>query len=95
MPFIVLLYIPIVSDIFSWNTISFLRANRLGCINQKWPDLYGHYREAKLAQIKHHWWWKANRIFNELKVTKNYKGRSRKVLTYTFKIYINKLNFIS
>lgn len=50
------------------------QANRLGCINAKWPDLYGHYREAKFSQTKHHWWWKANRIFNELRVTKNYNG---------------------
>ena len=53
----------------------FSRAERLGCINAKWPDLYGHYREAKFTQTKHHWWWKANRIFNELRVTKTYNGK--------------------
>ena len=51
------------------------RAERLKCTNAKWPDLYGHYREAKFTQTKHHWWWKANRIFNELRVTKNYNGK--------------------
>lgn len=47
----------------------------MGCVNSKWPDLYGHYREAKFTQTKHHWWWKANRIYNELRVTKNYDGK--------------------
>ena len=51
------------------------RAERMGCVNSKWPDLYGHYREAKFTQTKHHWWWKANRIYNELRVTKNYDGK--------------------
>jgi alpha-1,6-mannosyl-glycoprotein beta-1,2-N-acetylglucosaminyltransferase len=50
------------------------QAERLGCINSKWPDLYGHYREAKFTQTKHHWWWKANRIFNELRATMYYNG---------------------
>ena len=49
-------------------------ARKIGCINAEWPDTYGNYREAKLSQIKHHWWWKANRVFNELDVTKNYTG---------------------
>lgn len=26
------------------------------CQNAKHPDLYGHYREAKFTQTKHHWW---------------------------------------
>ncbi|KAK4303769.1 hypothetical protein Pmani_024241 [Petrolisthes manimaculis] len=26
-------------------------------------DSYGHYREAPFTQIKHHWWWKINRVF--------------------------------
>merc|ERR1711997_622635 len=50
------------------------QAQRLKCLNADWPDLYGHYREAKFTQTKHHWWWKANRIFNELRVTKSYNG---------------------
>ncbi|KAJ8983319.1 hypothetical protein NQ317_010858 [Molorchus minor] len=40
------------------------------CNNALYPDLYGHYREAKFTQTKHHWWWKANRVFNQLEVTK-------------------------
>lgn len=44
------------------------------CINAEHPDLYGHYREAKFTQTKHHWWWKANRVFDQLSVTKNHIG---------------------
>ena len=61
--------------IISNNYYLMFRAERMGCVNSKWPDLYGHYREAKFTQTKHHWWWKANRIYNELRVTKNYDGK--------------------
>ncbi|KAK6621460.1 hypothetical protein RUM44_001267 [Polyplax serrata] len=44
------------------------------CINARWPDLYGHYREAKFTQTKHHWWWKANRVFTQLGVTRHHTG---------------------
>uniref|UniRef100_A0A1B6CUN7 Alpha-1,6-mannosyl-glycoprotein 2-beta-N-acetylglucosaminyltransferase n=1 Tax=Clastoptera arizonana TaxID=38151 RepID=A0A1B6CUN7_9HEMI len=44
------------------------------CINALTPDLYGHYREAKFTQTKHHWWWKANRLFNQLDVLKHHTG---------------------
>ncbi|KAG5899452.1 hypothetical protein JTB14_015305 [Gonioctena quinquepunctata] len=44
------------------------------CNNALYPDVYGHYREAKFTQTKHHWWWKANRIFNQLEVTRNHTG---------------------
>jgi hypothetical protein len=44
-------------------------------VNADWPDLYGHYREAKFTQTKHHWWWKANRVFDQLKATKRYNGK--------------------
>jgi len=50
------------------------QAQRLKCLNADWPDLYGHYREAKFTQTKHHWWWKANRIFDQLRVTKSHDG---------------------
>ncbi|KAH8383288.1 hypothetical protein KR009_007721, partial [Drosophila setifemur] len=44
------------------------------CNNALYPDLYGHYREAKFTQTKHHWIWKANRVFNELEVTRYHTG---------------------
>lgn len=46
----------------------------MGCTNAEHPDLYGHYREAKFTQTKHHWWWKANRVFDQLTVTRNHTG---------------------
>ncbi|XP_011352250.1 alpha-1,6-mannosyl-glycoprotein 2-beta-N-acetylglucosaminyltransferase isoform X2 [Ooceraea biroi] len=50
------------------------QALNLKCTNAKHPDLYGHYREAKFTQTKHHWWWKANRVFDQLLVTRNHTG---------------------
>ncbi|KAL5283248.1 MGAT2 family protein [Megaselia abdita] len=44
------------------------------CINALHPDLYGHYREAKFTQTKHHWWWKANRVFDQLEITRYHTG---------------------
>ena len=55
--------------------VLFSRAQRLKCANADWPDRYGHYREAKFTQTKHHWWWKANRIFDQLRVTRNHNGK--------------------
>nr|XP_031847454.1 alpha-1,6-mannosyl-glycoprotein 2-beta-N-acetylglucosaminyltransferase [Nomia melanderi]XP_031847455.1 alpha-1,6-mannosyl-glycoprotein 2-beta-N-acetylglucosaminyltransferase [Nomia melanderi]XP_031847456.1 alpha-1,6-mannosyl-glycoprotein 2-beta-N-acetylglucosaminyltransferase [Nomia melanderi] len=46
----------------------------IGCVNAKHPDLYGHYRESKFTQTKHHWWWKANRVFDQLSITRNHTG---------------------
>lgn len=44
------------------------------CNNALHPDSYGHYREAKFTQTKHHWWWKANRVFDQLDVTRHHTG---------------------
>uniref|UniRef100_A0A6M2DRR2 Alpha-1,6-mannosyl-glycoprotein 2-beta-N-acetylglucosaminyltransferase n=1 Tax=Xenopsylla cheopis TaxID=163159 RepID=A0A6M2DRR2_XENCH len=44
------------------------------CNNALHPDSYGHYREAKFCQTKHHWWWKANRVFDQLDVTRYFTG---------------------
>lgn len=44
------------------------------CRNAYYPDLYGHYREAVFTQMKHHWWWKLNRIFDQLDVTRHHTG---------------------
>lgn len=44
------------------------------CLNFEDPDLYGHYREAKFTQMKHHWWWKLNFIFDHLRVTRRHQG---------------------
>ncbi|XP_038220317.1 alpha-1,6-mannosyl-glycoprotein 2-beta-N-acetylglucosaminyltransferase-like [Zerene cesonia] len=50
------------------------QAIKLKCNNALHPDLHGHYREAKYTQTKHHWWWKANRIFNQLQCTAGHTG---------------------
>lgn len=49
-----------------------IEANRINCTGQ--ADKHGHYREAKFTQMKHHWWWKLNRIFDQLEVTKYHNG---------------------
>nr|XP_023022270.1 alpha-1,6-mannosyl-glycoprotein 2-beta-N-acetylglucosaminyltransferase-like [Leptinotarsa decemlineata] len=51
-----------------------LRALLKKCNNALYPDVYGHYREAKFTQTKHHWWWKTNRVFNQLEITRNHTG---------------------
>ena len=35
-------------------------AAEMGCTNAEHPDSYGHYREAIVTAIKHHWWWKVS-----------------------------------
>lgn len=54
------------------------------------PDLYGHYREAKFTQTKHHWWWKANRVFEQLEVTRNHTGEqcSECVLLFIYVFFL-------
>lgn len=42
---------------------------------RKCPNLSnGEIREGRKTQLKHHWWWKANRVFDELVVTRNHNG---------------------
>lgn len=50
------------------------KAKELNCHNKDYPDKYGHYREAKYSQTKHHWFWKINHAFDQLDVMKNYDG---------------------
>jgi alpha-1,6-mannosyl-glycoprotein beta-1,2-N-acetylglucosaminyltransferase len=45
-----------------------------GCQNAQHPDQYGHYREARVTIIKHHWWWKINMVFDELLAEKKHNG---------------------
>lgn len=44
------------------------------CANWKHPDKYGHYRVARYAQIKHHWWWKMNTVWDGLAVLSHFNG---------------------
>ena len=50
------------------------QARAMACINAEHPDMYGHYREVKYTMTKHHWWWKLNRVFNELQASKSHDG---------------------
>ncbi|OBS64488.1 hypothetical protein A6R68_06973 [Neotoma lepida] len=49
-------------------------ALKLGCINAEYPDSFGHYREAKFSQTKHHWWWKLHFVWERVKVLQDYTG---------------------
>lgn len=49
-------------------------ALHLGCINAEYPDSFGHYREAKFSQTKHHWWWKLHFLWDRVRLLKNHKG---------------------
>ena len=35
---------------------------KMKCTNAAHPDSYGHYREAIVTAIKHHWWWKVRQM---------------------------------
>ncbi|XP_048584873.1 alpha-1,6-mannosyl-glycoprotein 2-beta-N-acetylglucosaminyltransferase [Nematostella vectensis] len=50
------------------------KAKIMKCKNADHPDKYGHFREAKFTMTKHHWWWKANTVFDGLNITKYYNG---------------------
>lgn len=63
-----------MQNVNSFNISLALRAIIRKCNNALHPDLYGHYREAKFTQTKHHWWWKSNRVFDQLDVTRHHTG---------------------
>ncbi|XP_052771570.1 alpha-1,6-mannosyl-glycoprotein 2-beta-N-acetylglucosaminyltransferase-like isoform X2 [Mya arenaria] len=44
------------------------------CKNAAYPDKYGHYREARYCQTKHHWLWKLHHVFEHVQVMSNYEG---------------------
>ena len=41
------------------------------CNNAYFPDSYGHYREVKFVQMKHHWLWKLHMVFRGIRVFKD------------------------
>lgn len=49
-------------------------ALKLGCINAEYPDSFGHYREAKFSQTKHHWWWKLHFVWDRVRALNDHKG---------------------
>ncbi|CAG2100214.1 unnamed protein product, partial [Medioppia subpectinata] len=50
------------------------RALRIGCKNRFNSDSYGHFREAKFTQTKHHFWWKVNAVLDGLDITRHHSG---------------------
>ncbi|KAK7110924.1 alpha-1,6-mannosyl-glycoprotein 2-beta-N-acetylglucosaminyltransferase-like [Littorina saxatilis] len=44
------------------------------CNNAGHPDKYGHYRESKYCQTKHHWIWKLRFVFEEVRLLEGYEG---------------------
>lgn len=45
------------------------QAIRAKCNNAYHADSFGHYREHKIVQIKHHWLWKISYVFEKLNAT--------------------------
>lgn len=54
--------------VFYLNRFSFFRARIRQCRYSGWR------RDANNTQIKHHWWWKLNRVFDELRITRDHTG---------------------
>jgi alpha-1,6-mannosyl-glycoprotein beta-1,2-N-acetylglucosaminyltransferase len=44
------------------------------CNNAEHPDKYGHYREAKYCQTKHHWLWKLRFVFEQVHLLDGFEG---------------------
>uniref|UniRef100_A0A914LCD0 Alpha-1,6-mannosyl-glycoprotein 2-beta-N-acetylglucosaminyltransferase n=1 Tax=Meloidogyne incognita TaxID=6306 RepID=A0A914LCD0_MELIC len=42
------------------------KAKGTNCLGEEFADVGGHYRNPKLTQIKHHWWWKMNFLFDSV-----------------------------
>ncbi|KFO74573.1 Alpha-1,6-mannosyl-glycoprotein 2-beta-N-acetylglucosaminyltransferase, partial [Cuculus canorus] len=49
-------------------------ALRLGCLNAEYPDSFGHYREARFSQTKHHWWWKLHFVWERVRALREHAG---------------------
>ncbi|KAH0620204.1 hypothetical protein JD844_020249 [Phrynosoma platyrhinos] len=49
-------------------------ALRSGCLNARYPDSFGHYREAAFAQTKHHWWWKLHFVWERVRALEDHPG---------------------
>jgi alpha-1,6-mannosyl-glycoprotein beta-1,2-N-acetylglucosaminyltransferase len=44
------------------------------CPDLHFTDTFGNLRNASCVQIKHHWWWKANFVFEKIKMLREYNG---------------------
>lgn len=76
-PFSIQLYpdvFPGLSPTDCQNNITKLEAHSQNCTNLSGRDFKGVFRKAHLVQIKHHWFWKINHIFEFMKTTRHYNG---------------------
>lgn len=60
---------------------------KMNCINAKNPDQNGVYRNSNTTQPKHHWWWKMNMVFDQLRVVRNYTGTLYLIIIYQLSSY--------
>nr|CAB3263805.1 alpha-1,6-mannosyl-glycoprotein 2-beta-N-acetylglucosaminyltransferase-like [Phallusia mammillata] len=65
-----------------WSKAEALKRN---CNNAEYPDLYGHYREVKFVQIKHHWMWKLHMAFSGIRA---FAGNTAPVLLLEEDYYV-------
>ncbi|XP_026554576.1 alpha-1,6-mannosyl-glycoprotein 2-beta-N-acetylglucosaminyltransferase [Pseudonaja textilis] len=49
-------------------------ALRSGCLNAHYPDAFGHYRESRFTQTKHHWWWKLHFVWERVRALREHPG---------------------
>ena len=59
------------------------------CVGE--ADTYGNYREAKVVNIKHHWWWKLNWIKQNLPLDRLLLLEEDHVVTADFVDIIEKM----
>ncbi|CEF59747.1 Alpha-1,6-mannosyl-glycoprotein 2-beta-N-acetylglucosaminyltransferase [Strongyloides ratti] len=78
-------------------SISKDESEKLNCSSKKQYDTYGHYRDPNLSQIKHHWWWKLNFVFE--KVFKRFRISGKIILVeedhYVMPDMLHVLNLIT
>ncbi|CAG4915540.1 unnamed protein product [Colias eurytheme] len=49
-------------------------AKYLKCTGASNPDIHGRYRKPENAQMKHHWWWTANKVFDNISCLERNNG---------------------
>ncbi|KAJ2952310.1 hypothetical protein O0L34_g4594 [Tuta absoluta] len=50
--------------------MSITAALKKNCTGANTPDAQGYYRHPEKTETKHHWWWTANKVFEDLKFSK-------------------------
>ena len=73
---------------------SYSRRNRIILVGGKLPAKKIRSSPKTLFQTKHHWWWKTNRVFNGLDITKNFHGSVLFIEVSTFVVHFNCKSYI-